>query len=152
MPLVQGDAAFLDDAGNDARLCGTGTDGADTALASCGDLINFRAHPGRGEECVFSPVHGRAAGMRGLSVKGDRMPFNTERAEHCAQRQIQIQQHRSLLDVQFQISGRVFEFLAAFFHPFEINPNFLQRVWQADVLFVLQFARLVHIEVAGAGR
>ena len=43
----------------------------------------------------------------------------------------EVQQHRPLLDVQFEISGGILEFLAAFLHPFEIHPDLLQRVRQA---------------------
>ena len=86
-----------------------GADRANAAVAAFGDAINFRAHFCRGEKSVFAAVHRRAAGMRGLAVKSDRVPLDTKRAEHRAERQIEIEQHRALLDVQFEIGGRVLQ-------------------------------------------
>ena len=91
MALVQRDAAFGDDAGDDAGVGRAGADGANAAAAALGDAINFRTHFRGGEEGVFAAVHRRAAGMRGLTVKCDGVPFDAERAEHRAERQIQIQ-------------------------------------------------------------
>ena len=51
--------------------------------------------------------------MRGLAAEGDLVPLDAERAEHDAQRQIHRLQHRPLLDVQLEVSGRVLELLAA---------------------------------------
>ena len=49
-------------------------------------------------------------------------------------------------------------YAAAFFssrpavlHALEINADFLERVGQADAVLVLQAARFVHVEIAGAG-
>ena len=114
-------------------------------------LINLRTHFRGGEEGVFAAVHRRAAGMRGLAVKRDGVPFDAERAEHRAERQIQIQKHRALLDVQFQIRGGIFQFLAAVLHALEINADIFQRVRQFDSVLVHQAARFVHVEIAGAG-
>ena len=69
--------------------------------------------------------------MRRLAVKRDGVPLDAERAEHRAERQIEVEQHRSLLDVQFQIRGGVLEFLAAVLHALEINADFSQRIGQA---------------------
>ena len=88
-----------------------------------GDAVNLRAHLRGGEEGVLAAVHRRAAGMRGLAVKRDGVSLDAERAEHRAERQIEIEQHRALLDVQFEIRGGVREFLAAVLHALEIDPH-----------------------------
>ena len=90
--------------------------------------------------------------MCGLSMEGNRMTFDPKRAEHRAERQIKIQQHRPLLDVQFQIRGGVLEFLAAVLHALEINADIFQRVGKFDALLVHEAARFVHVEIAGASR
>ena len=51
--------------------------------------------------------------MRRLSVKSDGVPFDAERSEHGAERQIQIEQDRPLFDVQLEISRRILQFAAA---------------------------------------
>ena len=89
-------------------------------------LVNLRTHFGGGEEGVLAAVHGRAAGMRRLAVKRDGVAFDAKSAQHRAQRQIQVQQYRALLDVQFQIRGGVLQFLAAVFHALEIHADFAQ--------------------------
>ena len=63
----------------------------------------------------------------------------------------EVEQHRPLLDVQFEIGGGILEFLAALLHALEIHADLLQRVRQSDAVLVLQAARLVHVEVARAG-
>ena len=131
MALIERDAAFLDDAGDDAGLGRAGADGANAAAAALGDAINFRAHLRGGEEGVLATIHRRAAGMRGLAVERDGVSLDAERAEHRAERQIEIEQHRALLDVQFEIRGGVLEFLAAVLHVLEINADVLQRVGQS---------------------
>ena len=130
MALVQSDATFFNDAGDDAWFGGAGTDGANAVAAAFGDVINFRAHFGGGEESVFAAVHRRAAGMRGLAVKSNGMAFHAECSEHRAERQIQIQKHGALFDVQFQIGGGVFQFRAAILDALKINTHFSQRVRQ----------------------
>ena len=89
--------------------------------------------------------------MRGLAVKCDRMTFHAESSQHRAEWQIQIQQHRPLLDVQLDVTGGVLQFLARIFHALEINAHVLERVGKFDALFVHKAARFVHIEIAGAG-
>ena len=112
MPLIQSDPTFFNHAGDDARFCGAGADGANAArprliFAARGDFINLGTHFCCREKCVLAAIHRRATGMRGLAVKRDRVPLDAKSSEHRAQRQIQIQQHRTLLDVQFQIRCKV---------------------------------------------
>ena len=90
--------------------------------------------------------------MRGLTVKGDRMAFHPEGAQHRAQGKIEIQQHRALFNVQFQIRGGVFQFHPAVLHPFQIHAHGLQGGRQSDAIAILEPARLVQIQIARAGR
>ncbi len=91
-----------------------------------GDGINLRAHFGGGQEGVLAAVHRRAARMGRLAVEGDGVALDAEGAEHGAQRQIQVQQHRPLLDVQFQVGGGVLEFLPALLGALQVHADFLQ--------------------------
>jgi len=86
--LIQSDAAFGDDAGDDAGLGRAGTNGANAAVAALGDAINLGAHFAGREERVFAAVHRGAAGMSGLAVKSDGVAFNAKSAEDCAKRQV----------------------------------------------------------------
>ncbi len=106
MALVEGDAAILDDTGDDPGLCRAAADGAGAAVAF-GDAISLRTHFGGGEERIFAALHRRAAGMRRLAVESDRVPLDAERPEDGAEREIEIEEHGSLFDVQFQIGGGV---------------------------------------------
>ena len=83
--------------------------------------------------------------MGGLPVKSESVPLDTERAKNGTERQVQIQQHRPLFDVQFKVSCGVLEFFPAFFYAFKIDADFLQRVRQPDALLVLEYTRLVHV-------
>ena len=137
MALIQSDAAFFDDARDDAGFGRAGADGANAVAAALGDFVNLGTHFRGGEKGVFAAVHRRAAGMRGLAVKRDRVAFDAKSSEHRAERQIQIQKHRALLDVQFQIRGGIFQFLAGIFHALEIHADFFQRVGQVKCRFCL---------------
>ena len=89
--------------------------------------------------------------MRGLAVKSDGMTLHAECPEHRAKGQIHIEQHRSLLDVQLEISRGVLQFLAAVFDLLEIDADILERIGKLDPVLVNQPARLLHIEIARAG-
>src|ERR1051325_2847952 len=112
MALIQRDPAFFDHACDDARFGCAGTDRANAAVAALGDAINFGTHFGRGEKRVTSPIHRRAAGMRGLTAKGDRMTLDAEGSEDNAEREIEIEKHRALFDVQLEISRGITQLFA----------------------------------------
>ena len=82
-----------------------------------------------------------------MPVKSDRVALDAESSEHCAERPIQIEKDRTLLDMQFEISGRVRQLLPALHHVLKLDSIFRQRRRQADALSVFQRARLSHIEV-----
>ena len=147
MPLIQRDAAFLHNARDNPRFGHARTNRANASVP-LRDLINFRTHFRRREKGVLAPVHWRAAGMRRLPAKSDRVPFHAEGPQHGAQRQIKVQQHRPLFDVQLQVSRGVFKLLAAIFHALEIDADPLQRIRQSNAVFVLETARFVEVQVA----
>ena len=89
--------------------------------------------------------------MRRLAVEGDGMAFDAEGAKDRAQRQIQVEQHRPLFDVEFKIGGRIAQLFAAVLNALEINADLLQRVRQRDAVLVLEPSSLVHVEGPGAG-
>ena len=120
MTLIERDAAIFDHAGDDSGPRGAGTDRAYAAMFF-GNAVDLGTHFGRGEEGIFAAVHRCAAGMRGLPAEGDRVSLDAESSENGAERQIEIEQHRALFDVQFQIGGGVFQFLPAGLHVFEID-------------------------------
>ena len=150
MALIQGDAAFFDHARDDAGFGNARANRANAAVPS-GDFINHRTHPGGGQETVLAAVHGRAARMGRLAVKCDRVAFNAEGAKNGPQGQTEVQQHRPLFDVQFQVGGRVLEFPPAFPGPLQVNPNFLEGVRQADAVLVLESAGFAEVEMPRTG-
>ncbi len=74
--------------------------------------------------------------------KGNRVSLDAEGTEDGSEREIEIEQNRPLLDVQFEIGGGVLQFFPGIFDFLEINAVFLQRLGKADAIFVLQTARL----------
>src|SRR5437764_14670553 len=90
--------------------------------------------------------------MRGVSDKSDRMALHPESSEHGAERKIKIEKHRALLDMQFDIRRRVFQFFPGIFYFLEIDSVLLDRVDQTNSVFVFKCARFVHVDLAGAGR
>ena len=53
--------------------------------------------------------------------------------------------------MQFQVRAGGFEFRAALFHLFEIHANGPERLRQGDAIAVREAARLVQVQIAGAG-
>jgi hypothetical protein len=64
----------------------------------------------------------------------------------------EVEQHRTLFDVQLEIRHRVHELAAAVLHLLEIDADGLQRFGQRDARLVDERAGLVHVEVARARR
>jgi len=64
------------------------------------------AHFCGGEEGVFAAVHGGAAGMCGLAVKGNRVAFDTERARTAPRGRSEVEQHGALLGCAIPIGVR----------------------------------------------
>ena len=93
------------------------------ATTALGNLVYFKTHFRCREKSVLAAVHRRAARMRRLPVKRNRMTLHAKRPQHRAQRQIQVEQHRTLLNMQFQIRGGIFQFLPAVLHALEINAH-----------------------------
>ena len=87
-----------------------------------------------------------------MPVKRDRVPFDAERAEHGAEREVEVEEHRPLLDVELEVGRRRRSLAAALLDPLEVDADVPQRVRQADALLVDEPPRLVEVEVAGAGR
>src|ERR1043165_572311 len=127
MPLIERDAAFSDNTGDNTRLRRARADRAHSAVAALCDPINFLAHLACGEESVPAAIHRRAAGMGSLAVKGNRVAFDTKGSEDRAQWKFQIKENRPLLDVKFKVSRGVFEFVATLFNTLEIHADFFQR-------------------------
>ena len=69
------------------------------------NAINLGTHLRGGEEGVAPLVHRRAAGVRSLAAKSDRMAFNAKGSQHGSERQILFEQYRPLLDVEFDVCG-----------------------------------------------
>src|SRR4051812_15384379 len=107
MALIQSDAAFLNNAGDDARFGGARADGANAAAAAFGDAINFLAHFSSSKKSIATTIHRRAAGMRGLSVKSNGVTFDAKSSEHRSEREIKVEQNGTLFDVKFEIGSGV---------------------------------------------
>ena len=147
MPLIERDPAILHHARHNSGFGRARTDRANAAV-SFRDPINFRTHLRGGQKCVAAPVHRRAAGMRGLSVKGDGMTFDAESSKHSSERKVEIEEHRALSDVQLEISGCVAQFFAALLHSLEIDSVFFQCIDQTSSVFIFKNPCFVHVDLA----
>src|SRR5437879_1946468 len=123
MPLIDGDPALFDHAGNDAGFRGTRADRAHSAITALGDSIDLRTHFSGGEKRVPPTVHGRASRVRSLATKRDGVTLNPESSQDCTQRQIEVEQNGPLFDVQFKVRCGVLKFFAAFFHSVELDTD-----------------------------
>ena len=88
--------------------------------------------------------------MGRLTVEVDRMPLHAERAEHGPERQVEVEQHRPLLDVELEVGRRGGQLATTVQHPVEVDADRPEGVGQADAPGVDEAPRLVHVEVAGA--
>lgn len=150
MALVEGDLAVFDDAGDNAGPGFAGADGADAAF-SVGDGVGFGGHAGGGEEGVFAAVHGGAAGVGGLAVEVDGVAFDAVGAKDGAEGEVEVEEDRALLDVEFLIGGGVGEFDAAGFDVVEVDAFGAEGVGEGDAVFVFEGGGFGEVEVAGAG-
>src|ERR1700724_674332 len=107
MALIERNSTLLNDAGDDSRFRCAGANRANAAIAAFRDLVNLRTHRRGGEKCIAAAVHWRAAGMRGLPTECDGVSFDPESSEHCSEWKTQIEQYRSLFDVQFDVGRSV---------------------------------------------
>src|SRR5262249_46066645 len=128
MSLIERDPAVCHHAGDDAGLSCARADGANAAFAAPGDSIDLGTHLCRSQKCVSTAVHGRAARMRRLSAKSDSVSLDPKSSQHCTEWKIEIEQNGTLLDMQFQICRRIFQFFARISDLFEIDSVLLQRV------------------------
>jgi hypothetical protein len=83
-------------------------------------------------------------------MKRDNVSLHAECSKYSAERKIQIEQHRALLDVQFQIRGRALQFFPAPFHVFEVDLALLQRFRQRDAVFIFERTRYIQVEISRA--
>ena len=88
--------------------------------------------------------------MRRLPAKREGVALDTKSPKHGPEREIEIKKNRTLLDVQFEIRGRICQFFAGIFHFLEIDSVFLDCIDEANSLFVFEPARLVHVDLARA--
>ena len=113
MPLVEELLRRLDDGRHDPRLTHDVAGGADRAAADLGrDLAQREIELRRAGQRVPPLRHRRRARVRRLSLPRDLVPFDAERPEDDAEREIHRLQHRPLLDVQLEVRGRRLELLA----------------------------------------
>lgn len=150
MALIEGDAAFFDDAGDDAGFGDARANRANAAVTR-GDGINFLGHFSSGEKCVLTAVHGCAAGVRRLALKSDGVALDTVGSEDGAEGQIQVKQNGALLDVEFEVGGGVVEFAVAIFDTIEIDSVFGEGGGKFDAVLIFERAGFVEIEAPGAG-
>ena len=103
MALVERDAALLDDAGDDAGLGGARSRSCRRRRGASGDAVDLRAHLARrrGTRPVRRFI-GVLPECAAWPWKRDGVALDAERAEHRAERQIEIEQHRALLDVKLR--------------------------------------------------
>jgi len=89
--------------------------------------------------------------MGGLAVELDGMTFDTGKSRAPRQGEVQIEEHRSLLDMQFEIGSGIFQFGVALFDALEIDADGLEALGSRMPSLSFQSARFIHVQVAGAG-
>jgi len=72
--------------------------------------------------------------------------------KHHSERQAEIQEHRTLLDVQFEIGAGGPQLGPGFLHPLELDPNLPEGIRQKNAVLILEPPGLLEIERAGTGR
>ncbi len=101
-----------------------------------GDGANLQRKFCRSGERVVAGVHRRGTGVRFLSVKGDVVPLHTFGAEHDAERKVHAFEHRALLDMEFEISRRVFALLRRVGEMVDLHATTAKSVFQLDAIAI----------------
>jgi hypothetical protein len=89
--------------------------------------------------------------MRVRAGEAHAVALHAERPEHDAERQVELLEHRPLLDVQLEVGGGAAQPLARLAHPVELDAVSGQRVRQCRPVAVGQAAHRVGVERARAG-
>ena len=144
--LIKSKATFRDDAGGNAWKGGARSDRANATMVVC-DPVTLRAHLGGGEEGIATSVHRGTARMRRLTSKSDGVPFDAKGAKHGSERQIQIEQYVSLLDMQLDIRFGILQLPATVLQAFEVDAVLGQCIDQGNAIFVLQPSGLREIDM-----
>src|SRR3954447_2336124 len=108
VPLIERDPAIFHHASDDAWLGRARTDRADAVTASFRNLVNLRAEPSGSEKRIAVPIHRCAARVRSLAVEVDGVSLDSKRAENGSKRQVEVEQHRALFNMELDVSRRVF--------------------------------------------
>src|SRR3569623_1345548 len=119
------------------------------------DLAAAERELGRGEERVLAQVDRRGAGVRGLTDELEAVALDAHRAEHDADRLLQLLEHRPLLDVELEIRDRLLrlEVLRRRLELIEIDPVLGERIWQLHARAIDEVSELsTRIECTGGRR
>src|SRR5829696_8227671 len=147
--LVQRHLAPPVERSDDARSNVHGTDSAAHVVPSRRVVPKLDGRAGRRDKGVPAHVHRRRAGVGVLPRKAHCVPLDPERPEHHSQRQVHALQHRTLLDVQLQVSDGVSELLVRLVHSVELDPVLGQRIRQRDSVFVFEVANVIGLQRPG---
>src|SRR5712691_4903013 len=101
-----------------------------------GNRTDLKRQFGRGCQRVSPYSHRRGARVRLLAVERDRVSLNTFGAQYDSERQTQAFQHRTLLNVQFQIGCRVRSFAAGFRESIDLDSAEAQRILEPNAVFI----------------
>ena len=90
--------------------------------------------------------------MGSRADKFEVVAFNAAGAEHNAQRQAHTLQHRSLLNVQFQIGRGLCQLLVRLRHLVNLDSAATQRIFHADAILIgaVAFNLWLHCAATGA--
>ena len=120
------------------------------ATMMVGNPVDLRAHLRGCQKGVTTSVHRGAAGMRGLTPKSDRVPLDAKGPKHGSERQIQIEQYRSLFDVQLDIGAAFCSSLPTILQTFKIDSVLGEDIDQGNRVLVVQSAGLLEIDVTSS--
>ena len=85
--------------------------------------------------------------MGGLTAKGNGVPLDSKGAQNGSEREIQIEQYRTLFDVQLDVSTCIAQFPTTLLEAFKIDPVLGQRIDQGNPILVFQPPGLLDIDM-----
>src|SRR5581483_11420787 len=101
---------------------------------------NFEREFRRCRECVAPRIHGSGTGMRLLTQKRNCVPLHSFGSEHNRERQAQVFEHRTLLNVKLEIGGRVLLFPLRFRETFNLYSATAQCIFERNSIVVLAYS------------
>jgi hypothetical protein len=105
----------------------------------------------RRQERVTAQVHRAGPRVRVRAGEAHDVALHAERAQHRAEREVELLEHRPLLDVELQVGDRVAQARAGLAHPVELHAVGGERVGERRPVPVGEPAHRIRVERTRAG-